>query len=135
LNWWQYEHDVSFAVVRNPWDRFISALGRLSQGFDFWIKVIQEGTHNTMALPQSAWIARRRSIRVDRIFRFEDIILNAEGWKSFCQEIVGTELTLEHKAKTLRRSGWRYYYNRKTFEIIRKHDRLVADTFYGDVKL
>lgn len=134
-----YDSYFKFAVVRNPWDRLVSALAWTDQkwvrgeeltleAFDSQIRQIHAALHGgaeqlpSYLYPQSVYVfdAERRPL-VDFIGRYENL---AADWRVI-REKVGLSAELPSRMKSHHRN-YRDYYSEET-------RRLVGEIYAADV--
>jgi hypothetical protein len=117
-----------FSFVRNPWDRFISALlcqehylGIDRDGVSRFImeqcaegEYPRDGVYRMHFLPQHHFLLDHNdNLGVDFLGRFE---LLKTDWETVCA-ILGVSHELPHHRKT-ERSSYQYYYTPETWDII-----------------
>lgn len=128
-----------FTVVRNPWDRLVSAYFFLKEGgfnqkdkewFDKHLSQYQDFEHfvkewvNESNIfrgihfkPQYEFITINNKIVVDKIYKIENL---DEAVVDF-NEKLNRDIKITHKNKTAKRSnGYREYYNETTKEIVNR---------------
>lgn len=114
---------MTFAFVRNPWDRIVSLYHYHNQtipdvfplaqkNFDEWVKL--GGTGTAQRLMSEFLSDEHGKIIVDRIGRFENL---EQDFRAICKDI-GIACDLPHYNKTERKS-YRDYYTDETREIVR----------------
>lgn len=146
----QYKHShpaiFSFAIVRNPWDRLVSAYHFLSRGglnaydsedADRYVKhyegfnefVSQAFRDNTILAqihfrPQYQWISDENDVIADYVGRFE----NLQHHVSTCLALAGLpDYTLPHVNKAAH-EDYKQYYSRESIDI-------VGDVYSRDAEL
>lgn len=133
----EFNRYFKFTIVRNPWDRLVSAYFFLKEGgfkadekewFDEhlasyntfeefvlqWVNQENIYTYNHF-IPQYHFVTHRNKLAVNKFYKLENIT-------SAVQDIstkLGVELSLSHKNKTKnRKPDYREYYNSRTKKII-----------------
>jgi hypothetical protein len=136
----RWESKLSFAVIRNPWDKVVShyhyrvltnQTGMANGHIDFnrWVQLAY-GDHDPryydqpmMFMPQKEWlIDDNGNIVVDRILRFENL---SKDFNELAADL-GIRKRLPHVKKSNRANDFRRYYNKETVKII-------ADSFAQDI--
>ena len=124
-----FERSFKFAIVRNPWDRAVSAYHYLAQGgngttdsrltneiskykdfSDFVLSGLSKGTFrsNLMFLPQSNFIVDGESeIKVDFVGRLENL---NEDFQQISKRLSFSAQPISHINKSSRSGGYRQYY-------------------------
>jgi len=143
IGWEAWHRKISFAVVRNPWDRVVSqyhyrlqmakASGRReTRSFPEWVRACfgdpeERGRMSGNPIfyqPQTAWLQDKDGrIIVDRILKFETL---AYDFAELCREL-GLHCRLPH-LKASRRGPYQQYYDRETIA-------LVARWFADDIAM
>ena len=121
-NWDNY---YTFTIVRNPWDRAISAYSYILQNdswakyptFKMWITKNRKQFLREIARPQTDWILDENGdILVDHIFKFEDL---KNAWKQICDDLNIKHITLETLLPS-HHNHYSKYYTPETVEVIRE---------------
>lgn len=133
----EFKTYFKFTVVRNPWDRLVSAYHFLKEGGfnevdkkwfndnlakyvdfeDFVLKWVNKKNINTFThfIPQYYYLSLNGKILVDKIYNFE----NLEEAIVDINNKLDTSITLTHKNKTInRKNEYRAYYNEETKQIV-----------------
>lgn len=146
----QYKHShpdiFSFAFVRNPWDRLVSAYHFLSQGglnaydsedadryvkhYDGFNEFVSQAFRDNAILsqihfrPQYQWISDENDVIADYVGRFE----NLQHHVSTCLALVGLpDYTLPHVNKAVHKN-YTQYYSKESIDI-------VGDVYSRDAEL
>ena len=136
-----WDRKLSFAVVRNPWDKVVSqfhytvktrqaGLGEKYIAFGDWVRAAYRDRdplycdYPSMFNPQRDWLVDEDDqLAVNRILRFENL---EKDFESLMVEL-GMDTRLPH-VKVSNRKSYREYYDDSTAEI-------VADVFAPDLEL
>jgi len=146
----EFENYFKFAVVRNPWDRFVSLYEFLKTGthwpeqkiwaekiignktFEEFVRKINDDywfrnavMSDNFFFPQSYFVTDRKGrVKVDKIYKFEKLSSAFEDLNNR----FSTKQTLSHQRKTSARKKYQDYYTEETKGII-------ASIYQSDVEL
>lgn len=127
-----YENYFSFAFVRNPWDRMVSAYLHRQQThprnefatFEQYVYYAFHNRHTKFTRTQSSFVCEHGNIIVSFIGRFETLQTDMGIVLKHIQVPIPT--LLEHQ-NTTQRTHYTNYYNNKTIQ-------QVGDIFADDIK-
>jgi hypothetical protein len=135
----EYQQYFKFAIVRNPWDRLVSAYFFLKDGgltdmdqqwfeknlsqydrFEDFVRqwVTRKNVYSYLHfIPQHYYVSHLSNIMIDKVYKLEHISAAVQDMN----DKLGLDITLPHKNKTTNREAeYRQYYNDETREIVRK---------------
>lgn len=138
----QWERKLTFAVIRNPWDKVVShyhyrvqtnQTGMADHRTDFkeWVLLAYRDQDPLyydkpkMFMPQSDWVSDAEGkILVDRICRFERL---SEDFSDICKQL-GKDVTLPH-LKSSKRGHYRDYFDAETAAVVASWFRKDLENF------
>jgi hypothetical protein len=135
----EFQQYFKFAIVRNPWDRLVSAYFFLQEGGvtdtdQQWFKQnlsqydnFEEFVHGWLTkqnsysylhfIPQHYYVAHRGRIMIDKVYKLENISSAVADLNTK----LGVDISLPHKNKTQgRNSDYREYYTSETRNIVKR---------------
>lgn len=143
----EYNRYFKFALVRNPWDRLVSAYFFLKEGglletdrkwfkenlssFDSFEEFVQCWVNRKNIysyfhfIPQHYYVSHRGRLMIDKVYKLEQI---SSALKDLNSKL-GLDISLPHENKTSnRKPDYRLYYNNETKNII-------SDVYHRDIQL
>ena len=119
---------LKFSIVRNPWDRMVSAYSYVKRPSPFkkWLdKDRTDWFMLTIAKPQLDWISENGTLFVDYIIRFENY---SEELQAVCDKL-GKKLDIVPHTNKSQHKHYSFYYDEETIEIVRQMHKRDIDYF------